>query len=75
VLLCIYRVLLKGKKNVHYIEELKQQSANWVGKKDFWLFGATTFKDGRRIHLPCHILEIGLYEVGARRATTVSQYN
>ena len=29
----------------------------------------------QKIQLPCHILEIGSYEVGARKATTVSQYN
>jgi len=29
----------------------------------------------RRIRPPCHILEIGSYEVEARRTTTVSQYN
>jgi hypothetical protein len=30
---------------------------------------------GRRIRPPCHILEIGPYEMEARRATTVSPYN
>ena len=30
---------------------------------------------GRRILLPSHILEIRSYEVEARRATTVRQYN
>ena len=49
MLLCIYRVLLRGKKNVHYINELKQQGATWVRKQYFWLFGTATFKDGNQI--------------------------
>ena len=49
MLLCIYRVLLRGKKNVHYIDELKKQGATWVRKQDFWLFGTATFKDGNQI--------------------------
>jgi hypothetical protein len=49
VLLCIYRVLLKGKKNVHSSNELKQQGATWVRKQGSWLFGTATFKDGNQI--------------------------
>ena len=49
MLLCIYRASVKGKKNVHYIEKLKQQGAHWVRKHDFWLFGTATFKDGNQI--------------------------
>jgi hypothetical protein len=49
MLLCIYRILLIGKKNVHYVDELKQQGATWVRKQDFWLCGTATFKDGNKI--------------------------
>jgi hypothetical protein len=31
---------------MHFVEELKQQGAQWVRSQNFWLFGTATFKNG-----------------------------